>query len=72
MSLRALAPLAGVSVSSIAAVEIGTRAGRTLTAETCMRLAKALGVTADELMSLTEDEDKDEEEAPRPAVEAVA
>jgi len=37
-----------------------------------MRLAKALGVTADELMSLTEDEDKDEEEAPRPAVEAVA
>ncbi len=68
LSLRALASLAQVPVSSISGVEVGTRSGRRLSAETCARLAKALGVTVDALVSLDDEED----EALRPVVDAVA
>jgi transcriptional regulator with XRE-family HTH domain len=37
LSLRKLAEKAGVSVSAINAVEVGTRAGWNLTAQTCAR-----------------------------------
>jgi transcriptional regulator with XRE-family HTH domain len=63
LSLRALASLAGVSVSAINAVEVGTRAGLNLTAQTCTRLAKALGVTTDYLLCV----DEGEESEPEPA-----
>lgn len=55
LSLRALAKCSGVTLSAISGVEVGTRGGLNLTAHTCIRLARALGVTADALMSLEED-----------------
>jgi len=61
LTLRALAAQAKVAVSSIAAVEVGTRSGDRLSAQTCRRLARALGVTVDYLIGVYEDED---DEAP--------
>jgi transcriptional regulator with XRE-family HTH domain len=66
-TLRALAAKAGVALSSIAAVEIGTRSGDRLSAQTCRRLAQALGVTVDYLVGMYKDEE-DEESQPVGAV----
>jgi transcriptional regulator with XRE-family HTH domain len=57
LSLRALAKEAGVAVSAIAAVEVGTRSGDRLSAQTCRRLARALGVTIDYLVGVYENDD---------------
>jgi transcriptional regulator with XRE-family HTH domain len=66
LSLRALASRAGVSASAINAVEVGTRAGWNLTAQTCVRLATALGVPIGALLSM------DDDDAPAPGGLALA
>jgi transcriptional regulator with XRE-family HTH domain len=60
LSLRALGKLAAVPVSSINSVELGKRAGSGLTAKTCVRLARALGITVDALVRMDEDEEESE------------
>ena len=52
MSLRELARVADVPLSTLSAVESGGRMGRKLTLETGMRLARALGVTLDYLAGM--------------------
>jgi transcriptional regulator with XRE-family HTH domain len=63
LTMRALAAQAGIAVSSIAAVETGTRSGERLSAQTCRRLANALGVTIDYLVGMHEDEKGSEQMA---------
>lgn len=50
LSLRALATLAAVPVSTLSAVESGDRQGENLTGDTLRKLAIALSVTLDYLM----------------------
>src|SRR5205809_1729616 len=56
LSLRALGALAEVPFTSMHAGEMGQRAGTGLPAATCGRLAKALGISVDALVSMDEDD----------------
>src|SRR5262245_5819851 len=69
LTLRALANKAGVPVSSINAVEMGTRTGARLSLETGKRLALAFGVTLDYLAGMHDAlaREDDHEDATPPA-----
>jgi DNA-binding XRE family transcriptional regulator len=66
LTLRALATKAGVPISSISAVEQGTRAGARLSLETGKKLALAFGVTLDYLSGMHEELGQADEDAPPP------
>ena len=69
LTLRSLAQMADVPMSTINAVELGKRAGTGLTVATCLRLAQALRMSVGQLLSQQED---DEDDAPARLVRTVA
>lgn len=56
LTLRELAKLAEVPISTLSAIETGKRDGKNLTLETGRRLARALGTTLDYLSGVYEGE----------------
>jgi transcriptional regulator with XRE-family HTH domain len=60
LTVRKLAEIAGVPVSTLSAVENGKREGQGLTLATARRIAQALGVTVDFLAGAYEGIDESE------------
>jgi transcriptional regulator with XRE-family HTH domain len=58
-----LAKAAGVPLSTISMLEAGVRDGEGLSVKTAKKLARALGVTLDQLSGMYQDEESEDEPA---------